>query len=176
MYLVETCPPFRHAASTIYLCLKWDLYDVVFARRLRVRNPLGVPIDDGGVAARVGILLVLVECGKASQDLCGEHNVGETLYGLGEGVNEKHSKYSLVSSDILLYACLSHSIFQVISSFKSSCHLVDTCDARARVFGSSINARTCTQRMTLAYLGLSHLEKGLCFLSRETEIGVYPQA
>lgn len=39
------------------------------------------------------------------------------------------------SFDILLYACFSQRDFQAMSSLTSSCHLLDTCEARARVLG-----------------------------------------
>jgi hypothetical protein len=46
------------------------------------------------------------------------------------------------NSRLQAYGYFSHKFFQVISSFRSSRHRFDTCEALARVFGSSTKERT----------------------------------
>src|SRR2546423_8262192 len=122
MCLTTFSPPFRHAASTMYFCLKCDLYDCVCGLLL-IRGLLGPGSSDEVV--RSGALLDgqgIIESSPRFEDR------GANPYGprAALGGRRRGSMCSESASEGRLKACLSHSSFQVKSSPNSSCHRLDT--------------------------------------------------
>ena len=54
------------------------------------------------------------------------------------------------SLDILRYACFSHNVFHAWSSLTISRHLLETCEARTNVLGSSTNSSICKKLTRLS--------------------------
>jgi hypothetical protein len=137
MCLTVLSPPFRHAASTIYFCLKCDLYDCVCGLLL-IRGLLGPDSSDDVV--RSGALFDGQDMIESSARF--EERVGNPYGPRAALGSERGSIVSESASEGRLYACFSQSSFQVKSSASNSCHRLDTCEDLARVLGSSTKERT----------------------------------
>lgn len=137
-------PPLRHAVSTMYRCLKCDRYvvacglrydDFLLAARSRlwVRRPSAPTFD--GPTSRCSLASTSSVLGARSS-FC-HHDLGSA----SSMSSPELSSSTRSSFGSALKENFWHSSRHALSSLTSSRHFLETCEARARVVGSSTHSR-----------------------------------
>ena len=125
----------------MYFCLNWDRYETGRVRRRRDGKLVGGSHSPDSVRGSPEVLSTVEwsvdAVNRRRLAIARESEVASTERAV------KESRSSSSEMRRTAYACFSQRFFQVISSLSSSRQRRDTCDARARVLGSSIKDRTC---------------------------------